>query len=506
MLSILRRALQPNEQDCAFEGRAAKLWRRTWPSRNPIPALGPADAVGRPHGGLEDLLAAAGPTGESVSTIMEIGVELGGSTRFFLRKYPKANIVSIDSWTEEYPFPSDWSHLKEYTKPFNGRARELFMSFCWNDRQRLLPIHSWSDAGARRAFNLGIRPDLIYIDGDHRYHGVLADLFLCSALFPKAVLCGDDWDFRSAAPKYRGYAYPVREAVQAFASHKEARIEVVGNSYIIGSVGSARGDVKKTVPVKSASKQPPSPKTTAAESALNIARQLREDLSEQQLVALAREGFMVIPEKMSAQYLSRFDFNPDVIIDVGVSNGSDFLYEAFPDKLHVLVEPQPGFETAIKRRFGEKYRFSFENCAAGATSGVATLKVQGDNASKSTLGSPTRIQGQNTTREVEVAVRTLDEIVRDTPGSIGLKIDTEGHELSVLKGATETLSRAEFVLAEVSIKNRFEGGYRFSDIVLFMKQNGFEVIDTLNPIWRVHMFWDCLFVKSNSSLFSSRKV
>ncbi len=231
-----------------------------------------------------------------------------------------------------------------------------------------------------------------------------------------------------------------------------------------------------------------------------------EDLTTEKLTAHAKRGIYIIPDKMQPEYLSRFAFNPDVVVDVGVSRGSDFLYELFPKTKTILIDPLPGYEEIVNKKFGTKYDFDFFHCAVGAEPGKAMLKIQSDNASKSTLGNPTTMQGQHTEKEVEVEVRTVDDIVSKYRGKIGLKIDTEGHEFEVLKGSKEALKRTEFVLAEVSIKKRYWGGYRFSDIVAFMAENGFEIIDMLNPIWRVHMHWDCLFIKKDSPLFASRTI
>lgn len=232
----------------------------------------------------------------------------------------------------------------------------------------------------------------------------------------------------------------------------------------------------------------------------------KEDLTEDRLKSYAKHGVLVIPDKMTPEYLRRFNFTPDVLVDVGVSNGSDFLYSLFPKTKTLLIDPLPDFEQKIRAKFDGKHDFEYFHCAAGREAGKNTLRIQSDNASKSTMANPTRMQGQNTEREVEVEVKTVDSITEKFPGKVGLKIDTEGFEMEVLGGSIETLKRTEFVLAEVSVKERYIGGYRFSDVVLFMRDNGFEIIDVLNPIWRVHMFWDCLFVKKDSPLFSARAI
>ena len=61
-----------------------------------------------------------------------------------------------------------------------------------------------------------------------------------------------------------------------------------------------------------------------------------------------------------------------------------------------------------------------------------------------------------------------------------LKIDTEGHELKVLRGAQSVLRATEVVIAEVSMAKRFEEGYEFEDIILFMKESGFYLLTFLD--------------------------
>lgn len=231
-----------------------------------------------------------------------------------------------------------------------------------------------------------------------------------------------------------------------------------------------------------------------------------DDLTDEKLMAHSKRGIFIIPDKLTPQYLGRFNFTPDVVVDVGVSRGSDFLYDLFPKTKTLLIDPFPGFENICRKRYGDRFDFDYFECAVGAEDGKSVLKIQSDDIGKSTLGMPTTMQGQRTEKEVDVQVRTLDSICKAYPGKLGLKIDTEGHELEVLKGAEETLGRTEFVIAEVSIKKRYWGGYRFSDVIALMQKHNFEILDILNPVWRVHMFWDCLFVKKDSPLFASRTI
>ena len=54
-----------------------------------------------------------------------------------------------------------------------------------------------------------------------------------------------------------------------------------------------------------------------------------------------------------------------------------------------------------------------------------------------------------------------------------LKIDTQGYEYEVLKGAEKTLSEFKGILVEVSLTNLYEGQKNWFDIADFLKKKGF---------------------------------
>ena len=72
-------------------------------------------------------------------------------------------------------------------------------------------------------------------------------------------------------------------------------------------------------------------------------------------------------------------------------------------------------------------------------------------------------------------MKRLDDVAVAYPSSVGLKIDTEGFELPILKGGPETLKRCEFVIAEVSVTKRFDGIEPPSTLITYLASHGLEL-------------------------------
>ena len=208
---------------------------------------------------------------------------------------------------------------------------------------------------------------------------------------------------------------------------------------------------------------------------------------------------MAVPDKLTARYLRKYGFTAPVIIDVGVSKGTPFLYEAYADRDFILIDPLEESQAAIVDAYPE-LSATFHVTGLGAKEGRMNLALD---PKRPALASANQREGQVALAETrEVPIQTLDQLTAGQEGPFGLKIDTEGHELEVLKGAKETLKRCEFVIAEVSIKRRFEGGYRFSDVIAEMAKNGFEVHSFLSGLTRAPRMADVLFIPADSPRFS----
>lgn len=72
---------------------------------------------------------------------------------------------------------------------------------------------------------------------------------------------------------------------------------------------------------------------------------------------------------------------------------------------------------------------------------------------------------------------TLDSAIASRIKPDFLKIDTQGSELDILKGATTTLRSCLGIEAEVEFREIYESQPLFGDLAIFMTANGFEFID-----------------------------
>lgn len=190
------------------------------------------------------------------------------------------------------------------------------------------------------------------------------------------------------------------------------------------------------------------------------------------------------------------------VIDVGVAYGTKRLYDAFPDANLLLIEPNPQFFGHIRSEILSRRRGQLFEVGLGAATGVAMLRLNGPGSSMLAASKLTGISNRRFD-ELEVPVVRLDELLGDSLASaVGpslLKIDTEGFEFEVLKGARGLLPRIDFVVAEISILKRFYNSYTFNEIIAWMEANGFDVFQILDstPDGRGYFrHADVLFAKS----------
>ncbi|WP_299353964.1 FkbM family methyltransferase [uncultured Shimia sp.] len=219
---------------------------------------------------------------------------------------------------------------------------------------------------------------------------------------------------------------------------------------------------------------------------------MRNDLSPETLKELKQGRLVAIPHKTTSPYLRGYEFAPDVVFDVGVESGTGYLYHAFPDAHHVLIDPLTESRDTIASA-GLAVSHEFHCCAVGEAEGEVALNIptmkRGTRLAMSSLATRTdnmsaRFQSVETRH---VPMRRLDDIAAGHTGRFGLKIDTEGHELQVLKGASQMLASCDFVILELSHTHRFAGINPPSEIFAYLARHGLEYRDVLavsNTTWK----------------------
>lgn len=174
------------------------------------------------------------------------------------------------------------------------------------------------------------------------------------------------------------------------------------------------------------------------------------------------------------------------VIDVGANRGQyrDFLRQevGFAGRIESF-EPIPELAEELKRRATGDAQWIVHARALGAQQGELSLNVMQSTTFSSfrqpiAAGSPSQRVANTVSRQVTVPVSTLDSEFagRDLSHSY-LKLDTQGFDLEVLRGAERGISLIPALQTEVSFFPFYSNMPTYIEALAAFQQRGFAVAD-----------------------------
>lgn len=175
----------------------------------------------------------------------------------------------------------------------------------------------------------------------------------------------------------------------------------------------------------------------------------------------------------------------DYVIDVGANDGGhgQELREGGYRGPILSFEPLAHAHAALVRRAaGDPVWHVAPRCALGEREGEVTIHVAGNSVSSSLLPMLDR-HVQSAPQSATVAEELVPMVMLDAVTGFGLKdakrallkVDTQGYELPVLKGAIRTLQQCQGVRLEMSIVPLYEGQSLYREVIDHLDRLGFDL-------------------------------
>jgi FkbM family methyltransferase len=175
------------------------------------------------------------------------------------------------------------------------------------------------------------------------------------------------------------------------------------------------------------------------------------------------------------------------VVDVGANRGQFALFcrTEFPQARIISFEPLSAPAAHFRKIFGNDELVTLHEMALGSVAGRSIMHVTAEDDGSSLLAVGDTQAILFGTREVAsqaVTVRRLDEVVTSAMLSAAalLKIDVQGFEMEVLRGAVGILSSFRSVYVECSYLELYSGQALINEAIEFLYSAGFTLAGVFN--------------------------
>lgn len=179
-------------------------------------------------------------------------------------------------------------------------------------------------------------------------------------------------------------------------------------------------------------------------------------------------------DQLATRLITRICRPRTVFIDVGAHIGSVVSEVALSNASVsiVAIEAIPQKADALKRKFRS---IQVHACAAGEATGTANFFINTRASGYSSLAAPSGAAAASFV-QISVPIRRLDDILPEH-GIDALKIDVEGAELGVLRGAVNTIARNRpTIMFESGPRGSEELGYTKEALHEFLTSQAYSIL------------------------------
>lgn len=200
---------------------------------------------------------------------------------------------------------------------------------------------------------------------------------------------------------------------------------------------------------------------------------------------------------------------PELIIDVGANVGqfSSSVANFFPKAEVHSFEPIPECYQALLKNTEKLPHIKAYNFAVGYADENINFFINADvQASSALRTSELRMEifpDKYEVGKIEVEQKCLDTVYagRNLGKNCLLKMDVQGLEVSVLKGAVNVLSGIRYILLEAAVNPMYEGEVRLQDMITFTENLGFTLRSIIqgsrSPNTKTFIEFDLLFERKH---------
>lgn len=191
------------------------------------------------------------------------------------------------------------------------------------------------------------------------------------------------------------------------------------------------------------------------------------------------------------------------VLDVGVLEHTRPLMSLFPDVKHLLFEPVEQHYAKIVKNYSA-LDYELHRIALSSMDGEGYIVNQSNNYSGEITHSHfsrSPVDSRKDKRIVgcdRVRVAKLDTVLSEHPVATPylLKIDVDGHELEILKGARDSLNDASIVVIEAPVNTN---DHPFMERAQFLVDRGFYLYDIVGFLYYAKVLHqvDLVFIRSD---------